>query len=155
MNADGSGMVSLTRGARPDWSPDGSRILFDKTDGQRCFFDLCLPIVNLYLMQADGSQVQGLIPGAECGTWAPDGKSIVFHVPFGGLYLAKADGTVLRYIASSATGCPVIWSPDGRALAYPAAQSDGSTEVTLIPLAGGEEVVVATSHGSEFPQAWK
>jgi Tol biopolymer transport system component len=155
VNADGSGIVSIARGRRPDWSPDGSRILFDRSDGQRCFFDLCLPILNLYVSEVDGSQVQRLVAGAECGAWAPDGRSVVFHAPFDGLYLAKPDGTVLRHIASSTAGCPVVWSPDGAALAYAAAQPDGSTEVTLMLASGGGGVVVATGRGSEFPEAWK
>lgn len=157
MKANGSQTVTLAAGHRPDWSPDGSRILFDQIDRNDCVFDLCLP--NLYVMTAEGTDVTRLTPGAKCGAWSPDGSSIASVSIFSGVYVTKADGTGGHLLASgvpdASSGCPVVWSPDGSAIAYAAGLPDGTSEVVIVPARGGPGAVLATSPGSEFPESWK
>jgi dipeptidyl aminopeptidase/acylaminoacyl peptidase len=72
MDADGSDQRQLTTlpfGAwRPAWSPDGSQIAFDGSDGA------------IYVMNADGSGLRKLGPsiGGFDPTWSPDGNRIAF-----------------------------------------------------------------------------
>jgi Tol biopolymer transport system component len=162
MNADGSGVRVLTTGRRPDWSPDGTTIAFQRV-GQ-CVADICG--ASIYLMAADGSQVRRLTGSGSAfefsggPAWSPDGATIAFerHALFGGsgFYLMNRDGSGIRVLTSrSGEGRPV-WSPDGSAILVPAFSSDGGSTVLLVlPGRGGAGAVLATSPGSEQPQSWK
>src|SRR6185369_10067812 len=71
----------------PDWSPDGSRILFESTrDGKSA----------IYTIRPDGSDLKKLTDGqANDGQaqWSPDGRQIVFISDQDGhlLYLMNSD----------------------------------------------------------------
>ncbi len=78
MNADGSGTVQLTdddvdNGAA-DWSPDGTRIVFDGFDAEG--------VLQVYTMAVDapGTTATQLTTGAANGkpVWSPDGERIAF-----------------------------------------------------------------------------
>lgn len=159
VESNGSQATTLTFGRRPDWSPDGTRILFDKVNQQNCpIFDIC--IMDLYIMASDASDVRLLEANAMCGAWSPDGSRIAFVSFLSGLSVMNADGTGVRPIVETgfsggSVGCPVVWSPDGAAIAYAAGQSDGTSEVTVIPSSGGPGAVLAGGPGSEFPESWK
>lgn len=75
---DGSGLVDLGRGERPQWSPDGSKIAFmiSTDDGHR------LLSADIYVIRADGSGKFNLTQSADhlemnC-TWSPDGKRLAY-----------------------------------------------------------------------------
>lgn len=81
----------------PDWSPDGSRIVFESTrDGKYA----------IYVVQADGSGLRKLTSGEaadEQPRWSPNGKQIVFisqrdkHLQ---LYVMDADGSRQRRLTN-------------------------------------------------------
>jgi len=69
--ADGSSRKQLTSvgdNGRPDWSPDGTRVVFSARRGKRVF---------VAVMDADGSNQRLLIEG-NAPDWSPDGKQMVF-----------------------------------------------------------------------------
>jgi Tol biopolymer transport system component len=121
-NADGSGMVRLTAGERPSWSPDGRRIAFER--GSR--HEGWLPHgAAIYLINADGSGEIKLTDGMH-PAWSPDGQRIAF-VDSEGISLINVDGSGLtRLIRHDArfTSDPGLysrapaWSPDGSQIAF-------------------------------------
>jgi len=76
--SDGSALLDLGRGERPQWSPDGSKIAFmiSSDDGHR------LLGADLYVIRADGSGKTNLTNSQalfemNC-TWSPDGKRLAY-----------------------------------------------------------------------------
>jgi WD40-like Beta Propeller Repeat len=131
---DGSGLRQLTSAPinrsdyNPDWSPDGSTVIFER----RVLDDSGLAD-NLYTVRADGT---GLHPITDCAddcwanneaTWSRNGQHIAFdraigpraggHPVTAAIYVMNADGTDDR--EPSAPGPNEedhypTWSPDGR-----------------------------------------
>lgn len=76
INVDGSGFRELTnhpsKDRYPAWSPDGRQIAFSSERNHRG---------GIFLMNADGSDMQRLTDGGEeRPSWSPDGQKIAFHV---------------------------------------------------------------------------
>lgn len=102
--------------SQPDWSPDGSRLVF-------CGYSEQMPAV----MTADtlGQNVQFLVKGLgylACPVWSPDGSRIAFVGRFQSgdlnVWTVKPDGTGLTQITTSGTATEIAWSPSGSELVY-------------------------------------
>jgi TolB protein len=101
VNADGTRLRRLTpwrmnAGDGPDWSPDGSRILFRSPD------DGSFLNSNLYTIRPDGkdlTRVTNVPPTTTLysASWSPDGASIAFGMMGvegqADVYTMRADGT--------------------------------------------------------------
>lgn len=75
----------------PDWSPDGSRVVYSCRKGTR--FDLCTMNMDITAVV----QLTSTATEAELtATWSPDAQHVVFHKFFGGanqLFKIRTDGT--------------------------------------------------------------
>lgn len=84
MNADGSNAHALTNSDNVDWfpriSPDGSKVLFNRSKGGWVpENDANYPEKwDLWTMDMDGANQVKVVENATWGTWRPDGKTIVF-----------------------------------------------------------------------------
>ena len=92
----------------PTWSPDGSRIVFSRVEGDD----------GIYVMDSDGGNPQRLteFEGFEF-SWSPDGELIAFgsdHQGFRGIYTIRPDGSDPQRLSTTRAGenCP-DWSPRG------------------------------------------
>lgn len=128
-NSDGSDQHVLVRGIapetneapsveRPDWSPDGKRVLYDSPRG-------------LEWVRSDGTGQEVLTTSGGAGTFSPDGRSIAFVKTTA---YETADGwengrdvwvmdIATRQVhqistVRNALSEPVDWSPDGQRIAY-------------------------------------
>jgi Tol biopolymer transport system component len=147
MSPNGSDQVNLTNtlgwDTAPDWSPDGTRILFQSDrDGN----------VEIYLMESDGSEQTNLTnnPADDAApSWSPDGGKVAFHSDRSGvfdIYVMNADGTgLVRLTDSPDWDIEPSWSPDGELLAY-YSRRDGNFEVYFMN-ADGTSQIRLTDHG--------
>jgi Tol biopolymer transport system component len=134
----------------PRWSPDGTRIVFSSTRGQKDNYDI-------FVMNADGSGVQRLTDhrAPEQGpVWAADAKSIYFTGERDGrgeIYRVWLnDRRVDRITNGINRAIMPATSPDGRYLAY-AAQTIMSFQIHLIDLTNGSSRQITSGGGACRP----
>ncbi|MBV6703476.1 hypothetical protein KV557_41485 [Kitasatospora aureofaciens] len=146
---DGTGERQVTqppdraRDERPDWSPDGSTIAFDRTDPRT-------GATRLWTVSASGDGAQQIGQLCESGTadctneaerapaYSPDGKQLAFsrswgaldpagnkQIQYSDLYLMAPDGTNVQRLTFLTNDKPYSgevsnpsWSPDGKQLAF-------------------------------------
>jgi Tol biopolymer transport system component len=105
---------------RPDWSPDGRRLVFEFGTEADCS--------NVAIMNADGSQLAVLPHGPDIceddPSFTPEGSRIVFHrydaaTNVEALWSMKLDGTDRQMIIAPTNGSfdPNV-SPDGQTLSF-------------------------------------
>jgi Tol biopolymer transport system component len=162
---DGTDAVNLTHtmpegwGAEfPAWSPDGTRLVFAAgpaaTAGQ-------YTNTNLYLINPDGTNRRPLLTAQYQDSepaWhgdavvftrrTPDGRSDLFRVPVGG-------GPLLQLTHTGNATAP-SWSPDGRWIAYAAANAaSGRSDIMAVRPFGDEarplSLASATGGGGRNP----
>jgi TolB protein len=135
----------------PAWSPDGSRIVFERWDSRHRLPD------QLYTVNADGSALHPVATGCSKATqcladdvpaWSPDGTQIVFVrylLPFvkvhgedlpsaADLMLVPAAGgapQVLRHFAGDPLPGHPAWSPDGKQLVLPLSTATQPTKQSV------------------------
>jgi formylglycine-generating enzyme required for sulfatase activity len=132
MHASGKGATPLTQGPGPDadprFSPDGKQILYTTLHGG---------FPEIWLMNRDGTEAKFVTKGSQ-GSWAPDGKSIVF---------IRDNETYVREVSSAQEkritpkewqrcGVPAF-SPDGRRIAV-ASRHLGNIGIFILSLDGKE-----------------
>ncbi|GAI32618.1 unnamed protein product, partial [marine sediment metagenome] len=119
MNTRDGSKANLTNSPKFDdrdlsWSPDGTKIVFSS---RRQVVD-----VQIYVMNADGSQVGKLTAGESSNylpSWSPDGRKIVFmssgpHPVRGDIYVIDADGSNVINLTNTPDidDYLPIWSPE-------------------------------------------
>jgi TolB protein len=127
VNTNGTGLALLTAGgADPAWSPNGSKVAFDRPSGSSSG-------TGIWTITADRSHESQITTGTATyedrfPTWSPDGTKIAFvraERAAGGcsrIYVVGADGTNPTPLAPGPQ-CrqeDLDWSPDGSRLAYSA-----------------------------------
>lgn len=133
MNSDGSDQVNISnspaRELHPNWSPDGSRIIFNTTrdDTLRNALDHPFASFEIYSMNVDGSDWRRITNNSLTDTyasWSPDGSKILFRRKIDNnqnseIFVMNSDGSVPVNVTNHPAfdGWPT-WSPDGSKIAF-------------------------------------
>ncbi|MFF0246448.1 amidohydrolase family protein [Streptosporangium sandarakinum] len=124
--------------AQPDWSPDGSTIVFQSyRDG----------VFNLWTIRPDGSAITRLTTGPfdhREPRYSPDGRTIVYSSDAGGSYgihlLDVATGATRALTDTSAEEYEPAWSPDGTKVAFVVSDS----RIDVVDVATGARSTAVT-----------
>jgi Tol biopolymer transport system component len=127
-SSDGGGLTRITSGnpggldEPGDYSPDGTQIVFGRTDPARpANANHALFVVNLNGTGLHRITSWGLPALEAFGSWSPNGRSILFDGK-GSLYVVHPDGTGLAKIPLTTSGISRAfapgWSPDGTKIVF-------------------------------------
>ena len=148
VNEDGTNQAQLPPGgAFLSWSPDGTRLLYNRDPSTDIGFDQ-----EIFLMNADGSTNRQVTSNAWSeyrASWSPDGKRIIFERLVNssdiGIYTMNVDGTnETRLTAPDVIATDASFSPDGTKIVYTV-----GTEIFVMN-ADGTNPTQLTSSGEFF-----
>lgn len=163
VNADGTGLVQLTKAPgtddMPAFSPDGKQIAFisDRTGDN-----------EIYVMNADGSNPRQLTrdPGDDIHPrWSPDGQRILFNSSRGSknhedpeiyeIYAMKPDGTGLQQITrAGGVNTYASWSPDGKKIVFRKIIEGNNSEIFVMKSDGSGQVNLTKSPAFDGWPSW-
>lgn len=148
-NADGSGLVQLTKTredeSSPCWSPDGKTICFYSRTGR-----------GLYTVSASGGAMKRLttagVSNATEPDWSPDGKTIVFTSLMGDFNICTVPATG-GSATVLATGEDPSWAPNSRTVIF-ARRVGGRRVLSLLDVPTKRVKDIKQTAGSSSQPVW-
>jgi len=139
--------------ADPDWSPDGTKIIFCNKGGGA---------PTLHLINADGSGLKEIGPGFD-PSWSPIEDKIAYEMN-GQIYTMNSNGGNITQLTTGYSSAQPAWNPDGTKIAYTyygagkpsiwMMNADGSEKTQLTASVDGESTLPSFSYdGSKIVYA--
>ncbi|RKY64493.1 MAG: hypothetical protein DRQ02_11385 [Candidatus Latescibacterota bacterium] len=96
---DGTGLRKVGRGLNPDFSPDASKIVYEKPDS------------GIWIMDRDGTDYRQILDEGMgvYPSWSPDGSQIAYVS--GSLYIIDTIGNIMDTVFIRTRGNPPDWGP--------------------------------------------
>jgi eukaryotic-like serine/threonine-protein kinase len=134
------------RNWRPDFSPDGKRIVFESDRSG---------YVEIWACNSDGmncGQLTSLHAVATTPRWSPDGRYITFEYhpsEHSEIYLLELGGGLPHLVPTlpGADNLAPSWSRDGRWIYFTSDRGDGRFQLWKVLLQGGSPIQVTTNGG--------
>lgn len=130
MNTDGSNRTLLTNNAssintRPDWSPDGSQIVYEANPPGGGG-------MGIWVMDANGANGARIAAEGNDPSWSPDGERIAF-TRGGDLYTMQPSGADVQQVTNTPEfDANVYWAPAGNRLLFTTDSAQGGTDIFTI-----------------------
>jgi Tol biopolymer transport system component len=147
IEADGSGESHVTdiEARAPEWSPDGTKLLFEAAEG------------GIFSVGADGSGLTEIAKDGHGPKSSPDGTRIVFVAEVEGntdIYAMNVDGSDRRRLTSDpADDVSPAWSPDGTQIAF-VSERDGDTDLFVADPNGSNPRQLTDSPAPDEAFSW-
>lgn len=147
INANGSSEADVTdlEARAPDWSPDGTKLVFEAVEG------------GIYSIGVDGSGLTKLMLSGSGPTWSPDGSRITYFSNAAGnfdVYVMRSDGADPERLTSDpADDVSPGWSPDGKRIAF-VSERHGNADLYVVDPDGSHERRLTTSPAPDEAFSW-
>jgi TolB protein len=131
----------------PDWSPDGSELVFVGSGDDP----------GVFAAGADGSQLRRIVSGsASTPKWSPDGTKIAFREE-DGVYVAPTGGGVDRRVTETCDlDQSLAWSPDSRSLMFAdCVRGRRPHDLFTVRIEGSRRRRVTRDHFVDASPAWR
>lgn len=171
VNPDGTGLRQLTSNGlsdvQPAWSPDGTRIAFERETPRQDPDGFSQPPSDIYKMNADGSSetpltgdlsAQSHNPAEERNenpAWSPDGRFIAFSTNRDGgrdeIYRMGSNGAGPTNLTRRPTrDLDPVWSPGGGRIAFSLTPNSGGADIYGIRPNGSDETRLTSGPQYEY-----
>jgi Tol biopolymer transport system component len=160
IQADGANLRQLTGGGlfvsdQPSWSPDGSRIAFER------YSSLGGELPDIYVIGVDGTGLTRLTTNPfhdMYPAWSPDGSKIAFASNPGAgmeIYVMNPDGTGLVNLTNNPAPREFgpAWSPDGTRIVF-LSHRDGNDDIFIMNPDGSGPVNLTNHPAADDSPAW-
>jgi Tol biopolymer transport system component len=151
---------------RPEWSPDGTQIIFpsDRPGGGFASSPLDgdpLHPAELWVIPATGGTAVQLTfdPGYENDpAWSPDGSTIAMMADYAGTWdiwiMPATGGAPTQLTDDPGQEFEPCWSPDGDYIAYSGRPVGSTSDICVIPATGGTPIRVTDSPSGDWAPSW-